>query len=218
MKYYLLFASLLLIAACKKSSDSLPADPGCIDRIYIPADAHALSAADLNTVNTLFNSNNIDHRDYRFYQYVHDTFQTLFPPFTAYDQKLIKVDQYTNGLHIFNRQINYIFFDDQLHYVAGSRTSGTNPDTQTHLTLPQLRGLFLQEIRKHGDNYMFNDSCVKAEFGYYNLTAGGNDTTEHLTKAWHLTPGNASYPEAYYKDENGSLIYYFNGLIFFGVK
>ena len=212
MKYYFLFASLLLIAACKKSADSLPADPGCIDRIYIPVNAHALSTTELSAVNGLFTSNNIDHRDYRFYQYVHDTFQTLFPPFTAYDQKLIKVDQYTNGLHIFNRQINYIFFDDQLHYIAGSRTNGTNLDTLPHLTLPQLRGLFLREIREHSNESMFTDSCVKAEFGYYNLNTGGADTTEHLTKAWHLTPRNASYPEAYFKDGDGGLVYYFNGL------
>lgn len=215
MKYYFLYASLLLITACKKSTDSLPADPGCIDRIYIPVNAHALSATELSTVNDLFTSNNIDHRDYRYYQYVHDTFQTLFPPFTAYDQKLIRVDQYTNGLHIFNRQINYIFFDDQLHAVAGNRTKGTNLDTQPHLSLPQLRGLFLQEIRKHTNESMFTDSCVQAEFGYYNLNAGGADTTEHLLKAWHLTPRNASFPEAYFIDENGSLIYYFNGLYTF---
>lgn len=218
MRYFIFFASILLIASCRKPAGSLPDDPGCTNRIYIPVSAHDLNPADLNTVNAVFNANHIDHRDYRFYQYVHDTFQTLYPPYTAYDQKLVKADQYTNGLHIFNEQINYVFFDDQLHIVAGSRTKGTRLDTQPHLTLSQLRGLFLQEISKHADNAMFTDTCVNAEFGYYNLNGSGADTLEHLIKAWHITPLHTRYPEAYYQDDNGSLIYYFNGIVYFGYK
>ncbi len=214
MKYSLIIISLLTLAACKRSATPLPEDPGCINRISIPVSAHALSTADILTVPSLFSSNGIDDRNFQYFRYTHDTLQTQFPPYTAYDEKQVRVNQYANGLPIFNKDMSYVFLDDRFSFVSGYRSKGTNLGTEPFLSIPQLRGIYLREVSAHGGG-SFKDSCVAARFGYYDLHSGTSDTTEKLIKAWHLTPLNSSYPEAYVRDDNGALIWYFNGLYTF---
>ena len=78
----------------------------------------------------------------------------------------------------------------------------------------QLRKLFIDDIELFShQGYQFKDSCVNAEFGFFNLNSGTGNNMESIVKAWHLTPKYKVYPEAYYQD-NGQRIYYFDGIVY----
>jgi hypothetical protein len=214
----------IIFTGCKKSDTdnistprNLPIDRGCIERVWMPVTAHSINASDISTVNNLFNSNNIDHSELRYYRYTHDSLHTLYPPYTVYDQKSVRTDQYLNGVRIFTGDLVFNFYDDQFKYMGGHLTNGTSLDTLPFLNTGQLRKLFLDDIERfdHASN-RFRDSCFKAEFGYYNLNSGISYTPEVLVKAWKVTTRNSvfpsEYPIAYYQDTDGKRIYYDNGM------
>jgi hypothetical protein len=220
----LMFFSLMF-TACTKSdittasndaAKNIQEDNGCIERIVIPVTAHTINSPDVSTVNSLFSSNGIDNSKFRYYRYIHDTLQTLNPPYTKYDQKIVMVDQYTNNVRIFTGDLGYNFLNNSLNFRSGYFTNGTSLDTVPKLTLGQIRKMFLDNIEQFdhapGD---FKNSCFKAEFGYYNLNAGISYAQEVLIKAWRVTLKNSvfpsEYPMAFYQDANGKLIYYDNG-------
>ncbi|PSL25879.1 hypothetical protein [Chitinophaga ginsengisoli] len=208
---------IMIFSACSKHENNvLPEDNGCIERIYLPVTAHSVSSADVTTINGLFSNNQIANGNLRYYKYSRDIFQTLYSPYTKYDQQIVEVNQYTNGLRIFVRDLSYSFWDQRFHLRSGEITKGTSLDTLHQLTLPQLRGLFLasvQQFDKAADK--FKDVCLKAEFGYYNLNIGVSYAPEVLVKAWRITPLNSVYPSEYpiaYYQDNGKLISYDNGI------
>jgi hypothetical protein len=219
-------AFILTLTACTKSNftnsladttEALQADNGCIERIVIPVTAHSINSLDVPTVNKLFTINGIDNSKFRYYRYIHDTLQTLYPSYTKYDQKTIRVDQYTNDVRIFTGDLVYNFLNNNFNYRGGNLTSGTSSDTVPQSTLGQIRKLFLDHIEQfdHAAN-KFKDGCFKAEFGYYNLKAGISYAQEVLVKAWRITPKNSvfpsEYPVAFYQDNDGTLISYDNGI------
>jgi hypothetical protein len=203
-------AFILTLAACTKSETVLLEDNGCIERSIIPVTAHSINDPDVSVVNDIFSTTGIDNNRFRYYQYVHDTFQTV-------DEQVVKVDQYTNGLRIFTGDLVYIFWNNSFHYRSGDITKGTSLGTLPQLKLGQIRWLFLNSIEQFDNTAnKFKDSCFKAEFGYFNLNAGISYTQEDLVKAWRVTIKNSvspsEYPIAYYRDKDGSLIYYDNGI------
>ena len=219
-------AFILTLTACTKSdftnslvdtTKALQGDNGCIERIIIPVTAHSINSSDVPTVNNLFTSNGIDNSKFRYYRYIHDTLQTLYPPYTEYDQKTVRVDQYTKGVRIFTEDLVYNFLNNNFNYRGGELTNGTSLDTVPNLTLRQIRKQFLDNIEQfdHAAN-KFKDSCFRAEFGYYNLNAGISFAQEVLVKAWRVTPKNSVYPSeypiAFYHDNDGKLIAYDNGI------
>jgi hypothetical protein len=219
MKQLLWIAIVVSVTACTKpyTSKALQENRGCIERIIIPVTAYGIKPADVATVNNLFRNSGIDNTKFRYYRYTHDTFQTLYPPYVRYDQKTIRVDQYTNGLRIFTGDFIYIFFENSVHYKGGNLTNGTSLNMIPKLTLSQLRKMFLENIERFDHtSAKYKDSCFKAEFGYYNLNAGISYAQEVLVKAWRVTLKNSIYPSeypiAFYEDNDGKLIYYDNGI------
>ncbi len=220
MKKYILtltFTILILYSCKKESAIQLQEDNGCIEKIIIPLTGHSINGADIPVANTLFTNNNIDNSKYRYYQYLHDSVQTYFPPYSKFDSKVVKVDEYTNGLRIFTGQLVFEFKNELFNFKAGLPTNGTTLNTTTNLTLGQLRKLFIDNIEQFDNKgNQYKDSCFKAEFGYFNLNAGISYSTENLIKAWRVTLKNSlspsEYPIAYYQDNDGKLIYYDNGI------
>jgi hypothetical protein len=215
--FWIAITCITTFVACNKSNTTLPEDNGCIERIVIPVTAHSIKSIDVSTVNSLFINNGIDNSKFRYYQYTHDTLQTLYSPFAKYDQKTLKVEQYTNGLRIFTGDLVYNFLSDKINFKGGNLTNGTTSKTSPQLTLGQIRKLFVDNIEQFDlASNKFRDSCFKAEFGYYNLNAGKSNSQEELVKAWKVTLKNSiylsEYPVAYYQDKNGKLIYYDNGI------
>ena len=212
-------ASILALYACNKPDILRPkeGDNGCIERIIVPVTGHSVSNTDVVVINTLFTNNGIDWSKYRYYQYINDSTQTYFPPYAKFDDKVVKVDQYTNGLKIFTGQLVFEFRNNIFSYMGGYPTAGTNLNTTPELKPAQLRKLFIGHIEQFdytGNQY--NDSCFRCEFGYFNINAGSSYSTENLVKAWSVTLKNrtwpSEYPIAYYQDSDGKLIYYDNGI------
>ena len=210
---------LPILSSCSKenepveNSKRLAADNGCIEKITIPVSSQGtLTDADYNLILSLFNSNGINNPNFRFTRTYHDSVQTYNG---IYDFRNVFIIQYANGLPIFRESLNYSFRNGIFNSYSGNLTNGTILNTTPTLTLGQLRKLFIEDIESFdhkGDQY--KDSCFKAEFGYFNLNGGTGNTSENLVKAWHLKSNFYSYPEAYYRDDTGERIYYFNGIVY----
>lgn len=186
---------------------------GCMQQKIVPVSAHSIDGDTVAVVNQLFVNNNISSANFRYTRYERFIFQTSYAPYAQYNEQVVRLLQYTNSLPVFNGDLIFVFWNGALHYETGNVTKGTTLNTSPHLNLAQIRALFLADIKKNaGNSVMYSDSCFQAEFGYYNVNAGVSNAFEKLVKAWHVTPKNSSYPEAYYNDEQGSLLYYFDGL------
>jgi hypothetical protein len=210
----LLFLTLTFYACTKQQ---LAEDSGCIERLIIPENEHSINMADIASANALFLNNNIDNSKYRYNSYIHDSTQTYFSPYAKFDNKVVMVDEYTNGLKIFTGQLVFTFKNEVFNFKGGYPTNGTTLNATPMLTIGQLRKLFLNHIEQFDHKgIQYKDSCFTAEFGYYNLNAGTSYAPENLIKAWSLTLKNRNYPSnypvAFYQDTDGKLIYYDNGI------
>jgi hypothetical protein len=210
--------TIFCLSCSKDGPAKLPIqeDAGCIERIFIRVNDHGIANADVLTINKLFQDSKIDNSQFRYYQYLHDSVQTYFPPYAKFDNKIVKVDQYTNGLRIFRGQMSFLFKNNVYEFTVSEPTKGTDLNTKPRLTTGQLRYLFLGHIEEFdhaGD--LYKDSCFKAEFGYFNVNAGIGYAPEKLVKAWRVLPKNANYPLACYQDDDGKFLGYDNGIRYF---
>jgi hypothetical protein len=180
-----------------------------------------LDAAQIKTADSLLDINLIDHSNLRYYKFSADSFATWQS--LPYVDKTVWMDQYVNGLRIFNDEMEFRFPRGQLYKsIWHSPTKGTQLDTIPSLSLSQLRMKFTAQLLQYPYSTLPNatDSCYKAEFGYYNLSKVGEP--EKLVKAWRVTiysatatmywPFGFGYPYddppiAYYED-NGGLIWF----------
>ena len=205
----LVAACALVTASCSKSK-STPHDSGCIERIVIALSDPGLTSSQIQTADSLFNVNHIDHSNYRYYWFEADTFRSQASPNTLHLQTMVMLDQYANGLRIFNDQLTYTSIDGAFTYISGTPTPGTSLDTVPSQALPRLRAQFTADLPKTGISPIYEDSCYTAEFGYYNIAP--YNTPENLIKAWRVTiHSSAAYPYNYataaiYKDSNGQFI------------
>ncbi|WP_375416100.1 hypothetical protein [uncultured Hymenobacter sp.] len=216
---YLCIAALAwapLLLACSKSAPApkLPTGQGCSEISFIPVSGHSLSSAEVRTANSLFASNNIDSRHFRYTRYARELVQTYFPPYASFDEQMVSVEEYTNGLRVFTGQSNFLFKNGVFSSRAGEPTGGTSLGTSAQLKAGQLRGLFVATITKFDAARLgeVQRQCVSAEFGYYDLNAGTSNAPENLVRAWRVSIKNQAYPFAYYQDGEGQLIYYDNGV------
>lgn len=207
----------MTLSSCKDDQSltlNLEEDNGCINKILIPVTSHGtISDSDYSLIQGLFSTNGIVSSNFRYSRTYRDSVVNFDGKF---DYRNVYIIQYANGLPIFGESLNYLFKNGVFKSFSGRISKGTALNTSPTLTLGQLRKLFVGDIESFDHKGLqFKDSCLIAEFGYFNLNAGTADTTENIVKAWHLTPKTISYPEAYYQDKNGGLIYYFNGLVSF---
>jgi hypothetical protein len=214
----------LTINSCKKieagKEINILEDKGCIERANISVNDHSghkINNTTISIIDNLFQTNGIDKTKFRFFFYDTDSVQTYFAPFTKYGQKIIRINQFTNGLEIFTSGTVYSFWNDNFKFRNGELTSGTTLNTTPTLSIGQVRTLFLGHIEQFDQKgNQFKDSCFSAQFGYFDLNAGTSNSAENLIKAWKVTLKNRIYPSeipiAFYKDDNGNLIYYDNGI------
>ena len=212
--------ALILLSSCRKVGDDLniqdDINAGCIERKIVPVTQHSISNLNIQLVNSLFLKNGIDNSKLRYYQYTNDSFQTYFPPYTKFDQKLVRADQYFNGLRLFEHSVVYNFKEDVFDFANGIVNENIMLDTNPKQTLTRLRKLYVSDLEQFNPKGLsYKDSCLKAEFGYYELNSGSGNNKKIWVKAWKVTPQNTDYPQGYYQDENGSRIAYSDGIIFF---
>jgi len=213
---FILAAVLFLISSCKKDAPSkqLEVDTGCIVRIYTPVNAHTISSTEKIIVDNLFQSNGIVNKNYRFYRFLEDSTQTYYPPYSKFDDKQVLADHYNNELRIFNGNVLFLFMNDVIHYVGGDTSNTITLDTIPSLQLGQVRKLFIEDAQRFEQlGYHFNDTCLRAEFGYYRQQESNNDYKVY--KAWLIKPNYNDYPYSIHKDSAGVLIGYDNGVRYF---
>lgn len=211
--FFLLTAATITVTSCSKSSHPAPPDNGCIERVVIPQFPPLTDPSQTRTVDSLFDVNHIDHSHYRWLYYHQDTVNGRLGQY-------VYLDQYANGLRIFNEQANVSFSNGVLFFSGLYPTQGTTLDTVPALSLSRLRMLFTADLRKHATSVdpSLTDSCYLAEFGYINMAAG--NAPEHLVKAWlvKIKYSNMAYlsnvlPNAIYLDSNGQTLSFIGTLI-----
>lgn len=219
-------AALILVCstvlfACNKEGTALKSlnkTSGCIEQMIIPVSQHDVTDSNVQVMNALFTNSHIDYHNFRYTSFRQDSTQTQYPPYALLIEKHALVDQYANGLRIFNEEIGFHWTEEgELYLQMGRFTKGTKLNTKASLELNQLRQMFLADAEKYdGKGEFYKDTCLKAEFGYLDINAVVSDTTEKLIKAWRITPLNSvypcEYPVAYYKDDDAALIGYSNGI------
>jgi hypothetical protein len=90
-----------------------------------------------------------------------------------------------------------------------------NLSTTPKLSLPQVRKLFIDAVAGNNTykNIDFTDSCLGAQFGYYDIDAGGS-TGPNIVPAWFVTlqqgPPTLQQepsPAVYIRDDNKTIIH-----------
>jgi hypothetical protein len=207
-KIYVVLFALLVFVACKKNE--LPGDNGCISRIT----RHYVTGADSSAAAKLFQQNNIAYNNLSFQTIIlNDTARNVGG--TDIYQHIFSI-QHINGLPVLSDVIEYTFKNGVYFSLTGTSYNSINLSSHPFLSLPQLRKLYLNERAKNGYTAdSFRDTCLVAEFGYYNLNAGTNNPATNFVKAWTVMPKNSYYPFATIRDDNAQTINYSSGIVFF---
>ncbi|HTE00606.1 MAG TPA: hypothetical protein VK668_15040 [Mucilaginibacter sp.] len=198
----ILFA-LLVFASCKKENIA-KIDYGCIHRsLALPH----LSVADSITVAVLLQSNTISSDSLVFYGYTsnwhtntdltHDYFQ------------FATATQVKNGLPVFYGDLTYTF---KFGFIWGLPFKYNDPiklNTKPTFQFEKLKQAFLDEgINNQAMAASYKDSCLTAQFGYYNLNKLLPYTSPICIKAWQIHADGSNFPVAYFRDDTGELIYF----------
>ncbi len=195
------------------NTQSIAEDSGCIELKKVLATDHSgvsINNSNIPIINMLFLTNGIDNSKYRYHYFYEDSI-------SKNDFKSVRITEFTNGLEIFPNDIVFVFTNNILSYRNGNETKGTTLNTIPNLNIKQIRTLFINSIEQYDHNSNdYKDSCFSADFGYFNINAWTNNTTEKLIKSWKVTLKNSIYPSeypiAYYQDGDGKLIGYDNGI------
>ncbi|MFI5160171.1 MAG: hypothetical protein ACHQHN_02790 [Sphingobacteriales bacterium] len=205
--FYLLFI-LTAFGACKKSD--LPGDNGCISQVK--RINFSIKGSDSVTAIALLKQNSIAYSNLQLSFVSLDTVKD--GPNAATYQNVFAV-QNVNDLPVLSSHIWYQFKNNALQSTSGTRYSSGPSSGGSSLSLPQLRELFLKAVTENKAAVSFKDSCLVAQFGYYdlNVISGG---APKLVKAWSVTPRNYNaYPQVFFRDDNGSTIIYDGGVVLF---
>jgi hypothetical protein len=209
-KIYLIAIIALALASCKKN-DQLPGDGGCITQIK--RQNFSINSTDSVTAIQLLKQNNIPYNDIQLEYFSSYNVTTGDNPGTY---QVVFVIQQINDLPVLSGTIWYQFKNSILQTTSGARYGAINLSTSSALQLTQLRAAFLAEANKNNSTVAtgLKDSCLVAQFGYYDLNVNVN-STPNFVKAWWVAPKNATYPQAVFQDGSGKTINYNSGIIVF---
>jgi len=203
MKKVLISIILIQLFACENENVNI-----CSDLIKGKPINHLISDQDLNTVQSLFKSNNLSLDNLLVYKLQSDNLGNTH----------VRCYQYINDLIVFTDDVIF-HFDKQNHYymTSGELISSIDIKPYPSMNTWQVGKSFLQIIKNDGYNgdilKQFEDGCFSCELGYYDLNAGTGYTSQNFRLAWKIIPKDLQYPVAYINDSDNSLIYYFDGII-----
>lgn len=223
---FLVFIALIAFNSCKKAQ---PVDPGiqicwfssidtagiadgCISRIYFQPSQLLVSASDNATVKQLFQQNSMSVNNLQFYRYTYDACSTCVTPGPY---QYVRANQFFNNQLLFGGDVVFNFRQGVSYYTGGNKFNGVSRDTLTSTKPQALRKLFLDQLNHDGyqRGKSYKDSCMTAQFGYYDLNAGVSLPPGNFVKAWKVALKNGDYPVAYFIDDQpNALIYYDNGI------
>lgn len=210
-KIYLIAIVALAFASCKKNYQP-PGDSGCITQIK--RQNFVIKSADSVTAIQLLKQNNIPYNDVQL-----EYFSSYNVPSNqsnpGYYQSVFVIQQ-INGLPILSGEIWYQFTNSVLQSTSGTRYNEINLSNSSSLQLAQLRAAYLAEVTKNNSTCgtQLKDSCLVAQFGYYDLNVDVNNTP-NFVKAWLIKPQHSTYPQVTLQDGSGKTIVYNSGIILF---
>ena len=202
MKKIVVLLFLLLLSSCEKSNF-------CSEIIKGKPDNHLINDSDLQTVKSLFESNNLSLNNFLVYRLQIDDM----------GYKHVKCYQYVNNLKVFTDEVIF-HFDAQNHYyvLSGELISTINIKTSPSMSKNDVIKIFLKSVEDDDSDFSPNleqlkDGCFLCELGYYDLNSGTSYASQNFIRAWKITPEDKDFPVAFINDSDKSLIYYFNGVI-----
>ena len=203
-KIYLIVVLAVALISCKKS-EQLPGDNGCITQIK--RENFNINPADSLSAVHLFQQNKLTYSNLSFVRII------LNDTVGEHVYQHIFVTQVFNGFEVMSGDAGYHFLDGVYQSTLGKVYSSVNLDNRPDLSLAQLRALYMSEtIDKQGINATYRDSCLTAQFGYYDLNAGTGNESTNMVKAWRIEIKGNIYPTAVFRDDNGGLIAFDSGI------
>lgn len=202
MKKVLIVIILIQLFACEKDNINI-----CSDLIKGKPINQLISDQELNTVQSLFKSNNLSLDNLLVYKVQSD----------AGGNTHVRCYQYFNDLFVFFDDVIF-HFDKQNHYylTSGELISSIDIKPYPSMSTWQVGKLFLQSIKDNGYSgeilKQYEDGCFSCELGYFDLNVGSY-ASPNFRLAWKITPKDLQYPIAFINDSDNSLIYYFDGTI-----
>ena len=201
------------IASCTKNKNGgNNTSPGSdsINRVWVNQKDYTISAAEYANAGALFQQNNLKFSSLRWWEtYKETSVLDGAEYYTTY------ADQYLNGLRIINGRLIHQFKNKQFYLLKGNEISSTVLDTIPGLALAQVRKLFAHELltqKSSIDLVHYNNDCIKAEFGYYNLNWDITIQPVNLIKIWRVYPETNKNVFAYIKDD-GTVMAFTDGVI-----
>jgi hypothetical protein len=216
-KIYYLALALLLTAACKKEN-AVTHSSGTIVLVQMQTtgtigqkvNGNNYSAQDSVIVTGLMKDNNLFTDGFVFYAY--QSYDALDQNNQMGFYQLATAMQVRNGLPVFFEDITFGFENGKLNgpYPAPQFIAGNIAlDNKPNLALQTLRDTFIKlDNAREAHSISIGDSTLVAQLGYYNLninqlSVGG---APNYIKAWYVHPQHSSWPEGYFRDDNGSAI------------
>ncbi len=223
----LVFAVLSIsIFACKKNHNTVTAPPptttptgkidddyGCISRLVTTPKDIIVKPDDYIYAQQLLQSGNIDQSNFKILSVRYDTFKNYNNQIKH--EVIIFEQQFINNLPLLNIEGEYVFMDGLFDWTGGKFATSCSLDTIPALRLTQVRKLYVTALAaSNSPAYLktYKDSCLVAEFGYYDINSGTVNHTINFVKAWHVYPINSGLPTAYFND-NGTLLWFANGIV-----
>jgi hypothetical protein len=208
-KTYLILLAAIILVSCKKNNN----ESGCIS---VVTGINEVSASDQATIQTLLDNNHLTANNQVFVFYTVVEPPTAGPVGTTY--QTAESVQVRNSLEIFMSTLSYQFTNGVFKELDGRQYGKVNLDARPSLNLSILRQLYLAEISKQGIAPSFKDSCLVAQFGYFNTHFNTMDTTTNIVKAWNVHPAHSQYPTCYINDVTEATLYYDDGIRFLDTK
>jgi hypothetical protein len=207
-KIYLIVWIALAFASCKKNGQ-LPADNGCISEVK--RQNFNVKSSDSILAIQLLKQHNISYSDLQLEYF--SSYNVPTGDNAGTYQSVIAI-QRINGLAVLSGELWYQFKDNALQSTTGVRYGAVNLSTSSTLRLAQLRAAYLEEVNKHNSTIAtnFKDSCLVAQFGYYDLNVNVSNTP-NFVKAWVVAPKNFSFPQVIFQDGSSKTIFYNGGVI-----
>jgi hypothetical protein len=219
---WLLLSVLIIFGpSCSKNGSSHGADSGCITRVIPMLTDSLLSRVELDSINLLFQQNNLSTANLQFY-----SFKGYMVADSTYDgiQEQIIATQFFHNLPLFSVAGDkmFQFNNGQLqpplaHYWNGYDGPAPDMDTSGHQALSVLRSAFFESLAGYvnpggpalwpdssNQPANYHDSCLVAKLGYIDASWAPGSTIRPntaLIKVWKVSP--LSGPPVYVQDNNG---------------
>jgi len=195
---------LLALASCKKEKALAKIDYGCISQSQLLS---RISPADSVTVYGLFQASHLSTDSLVFNDY--DPHWQMDDDLVYNYYQVVNAVQIKNGLPVFYGDVSIQFTDGFANSVQGKYDFVVDLPHKPSFNYQKLRAIYLDEgINQNHIDAAFRDSCFTAQFGYYNLSRDTPWVAPKLVTAWKVRPKGSKYPVGYFKDSDGSPIYF----------